>query len=73
MTVSMMNGQSANPAGVRAALIRHFFSDQLEFVNIAKNFVRVSDFKNLLKRMVFPIGSYGKLVKIRHEDDVRED
>ncbi len=47
--------------GVRAALIRHFFSDQLEFVNIAKNFVRVSDFNDLLKRMIFPIGSYGKL------------
>jgi len=47
--------------GVRAALIRHFFSDQLEFVNIAKNFVRVLDFNDLLKRMIFPIGSYGKL------------
>jgi len=47
--------------GVRAALIRHFFSEQLEFVNIAKNYVRVSDFNELLKRMIFPIGSHGKL------------
>jgi len=47
--------------GVRAALIRRFFSDQLEFINIAKNYCRVVDFNNLLKRTIFPIGSHGKL------------
>ncbi|WP_456440104.1 PEP/pyruvate-binding domain-containing protein [Caldithrix abyssi] len=47
--------------GVRASLIRRFFTDQLEFINIAKHYVRVRDFYELLKRMVFPIGSYGKL------------
>ena len=47
--------------GVRAALIRRIFSDQLEFVNIAKNYVRVSDFHKLLKRMIFPVGSHGKV------------
>ncbi len=47
--------------GVRASLIRRFFTDQLEFINIAKNYVRVRDFYNILQRMIFPIGSHGKL------------
>ncbi len=47
--------------GARASLIRRFFSDQLEFINIAKNYVLVSDFNELLKRLIFPVGSHGKL------------
>ncbi|NOQ98393.1 MAG: pyruvate, phosphate dikinase, partial [Calditrichae bacterium] len=47
--------------GVRAALIRRFFTDQLEFVNIAKNYVRVSDFRYLIQHMISPSGSHGKL------------
>jgi hypothetical protein len=47
--------------GVRAALIRRFFSDQLEFVVVAKNFVRISDFHELINHMVCPSGSHGKL------------
>ncbi|HHE54295.1 MAG TPA: pyruvate, phosphate dikinase [Caldithrix abyssi] len=57
-------GMALSPSsliGVRAALIRRFFTDQLEFINIAKHFVRVRDFYKLLKRMIFPIGSHGKL------------
>jgi hypothetical protein len=47
--------------GVRAALIRRFFTDQLEFVTIAKNFIRISDFHELVKHLVCPVGSHGKL------------
>jgi len=47
--------------GVRAALIRRFFTDQLEFVNIAKNFVRVNDFHDLINHFICPPGSHGKL------------
>lgn len=47
--------------GVRAALIRRIFSDQLEFINIAKNYLRVIDFRYLIPRMIFPAGSHGKL------------
>jgi len=47
--------------GVRAALIRRFFSEQLEFVNIAKNYVHISDFNELLQTVIFPTGSHGKL------------
>jgi pyruvate,water dikinase len=47
--------------GVRAALIRRFFTDQLEFVTIAKNFIRISDFHELVQHLVCPVGSHGKL------------
>lgn len=46
---------------VRVSLIRRFFTDQLEFINIAKEFVEVSDFYDLLQRLIFPAGSHGKL------------
>jgi len=47
--------------GVRAGLLRRFFSDQLEFINIAKNYVKVNDFNELVERVIFPTGSHGKL------------
>ncbi len=47
--------------GVRASLIRRFFSEQLEFITIAKNFVMIRDFHDIIHRMVFPTGSHGKL------------
>jgi len=47
--------------GVRAALVRRFFGDQLEFINIAKHYVRVNDFYKLVRRVIFPAGSHGKL------------
>jgi hypothetical protein len=47
--------------GVRASLIRRFLTDQLEFVVIAKNFIRVSDFLDIMQHLVFPPGSHGKL------------
>jgi hypothetical protein len=47
--------------GVRVSLTRRFFTDSLEFINIAKDYVELSDFYELLQKMVFPIGSHGKL------------
>jgi len=47
--------------GVRAGLIRRLLTDQLEFVAIAKNFIRVTDFHGILQHIVFPPGSHGKL------------
>lgn len=47
--------------GVRASLLRRFFSEQLDFISIAKNFVRVFDFHELIKKIIFPTGSHGKL------------
>ncbi|MEE9117770.1 MAG: PEP/pyruvate-binding domain-containing protein [Calditrichia bacterium] len=47
--------------GVRAGLIRRFLTDQLEYVVIAKNFIKVSDFHDMLQHLIFPPGSHGKL------------
>ncbi|MBN1406875.1 MAG: PEP/pyruvate-binding domain-containing protein, partial [Calditrichaceae bacterium] len=47
--------------GARASLIRRFFSEQLEFINIAKNYVTVRNFHDILDHLIFPAGSHGKL------------
>ncbi|MFP4528148.1 MAG: PEP/pyruvate-binding domain-containing protein [Candidatus Kapaibacterium sp.] len=47
--------------GIRVALIRRFLTDQLQYINIAKNYSSVSDFYDLLQKMIFPAESHGKL------------
>jgi pyruvate, water dikinase len=47
--------------GVAVSLIRRFLSDQLPFINIAKNFINIDDFYDLLKRVMFSAESHGKL------------
>lgn len=47
--------------GLRVALIRRFFSEELGFVNRAKRVVRVSDFYDLVKHVVFTGSNHGKL------------
>ncbi|MEN6561350.1 MAG: PEP/pyruvate-binding domain-containing protein [Acidobacteriota bacterium] len=46
---------------VRVALIRRFFTEQLEFINVAKKYVDIEDFFDLSEKIVFPPGSHGKL------------
>ena len=46
---------------LRAALVRRFLTDQLEFVNIAKEYLRLSDFHELCQRIVYPPRSHGRL------------
>jgi len=47
--------------GIRVSLIRRFFSESLAFINVAKNFIEVKDFYDLLGKVVFPPGCHGKL------------
>jgi len=47
--------------GVTVTLIRRFLTDQLDYINIAKNFIKISDFNDMLQRMIFPPDSHGKL------------
>lgn len=51
----------ATANSVRVALIRRFFTDQLEFINIAKKYLDLEDFFDLVGRIVFPPDSHGKL------------
>ncbi|MFH2001464.1 MAG: PEP/pyruvate-binding domain-containing protein, partial [Planctomycetota bacterium] len=52
---------SANKRGIAVSLIRRFLGDQLQYINVAKNFVGVRDFSRLLKTMIFSSESHGKL------------
>lgn len=47
--------------GLRVSLIRRFLTEQLEFINIAKNFTFLRDYYYLLNNIIFPQDSYGKL------------
>ncbi len=46
---------------IKTALIRRFFTDRLEYVNVAKNFMEVKDFVPLLKHVIGPAQGAGKL------------
>jgi len=57
-------GMELSPAAnkeVRVSLIQRFFTDQLEYINIAKEYVDLDDFYELLNRIIFPTGSHGTL------------
>ena len=47
--------------GLKVSLIRRFFTDQTEYISIAKDFVEISDFYELTDRIILPSKSYGKL------------
>jgi predicted nucleotidyltransferase len=47
--------------GFRVSLVRRFLSDQSQYINIAKRYIEVEDFLDLLNRIVYPAGSHGKL------------
>jgi hypothetical protein len=51
----------ASKRGVQVSLIRRFLSNQPEFINIAKDYIEIDDFYNILDRIVFPPGSHGRL------------
>jgi len=46
---------------VRVSLIRRFFNEQLEYINIAKKYLSIEDFFGLTERLIYPPGSHGKL------------
>ena len=47
--------------GLRVSLIRRFFSESLDFINVAKSFIDVKDFYDLLGKVIHPAGCHGKL------------
>jgi len=52
---------AATEKEVEVALLQRFFTDQLEWITVAKEHVSVRDFFDLLPRIIFPAGSHGKL------------
>ncbi len=47
--------------GVEVALIRRFLSDQLKFINIAKEYIGLSDLYDLLQNLIHTADSHGKI------------
>ncbi len=52
---------SSTLKGLRVSLIRRYLSDQLEYINVAKHFVDIKDFHELLQRTIFPSQGHGKI------------
>lgn len=51
----------ANQKGLRVSLIRRFFSESVDFINVAEEFIEVKDFYDLLGRIIYPPRCHGKL------------
>ncbi|MCP4546526.1 MAG: pyruvate, phosphate dikinase [bacterium] len=47
--------------GLRVNLIKRFLNEQLDFLKIAKNYIRIIDVEEMLSQMVLAPSSYGKL------------
>ena len=46
---------------LRVSLIQRFLTEQLDYINIAKEVVRITDFHAILEHLIMPAGSHGKL------------
>ena len=53
--------QTPNEKGITVSLVRRFLSDQLEYLNISKDYITISDFFDLIKHLIFAKESHGKL------------
>jgi pyruvate, water dikinase len=53
--------KTPNEIGIQVSLIRRFLSDQLEYINVIKHFIEISDFYHLLQKVIFSPESHGKL------------
>ncbi len=47
--------------GLRVSLARRFFTEDLEFINTAKNYIEIGDFHELVNHIISPPASHGKL------------
>ncbi len=47
--------------GLRVALVHRFLTGQLEFVNVAKNYLDLKDAHELLQRTIYPAEGHGKI------------
>ena len=46
---------------VKVLLIQKLFTNQLQFINVAKNYIEIDDFYKVLQHTIFPLNSHGKL------------
>ncbi len=55
------NIASHSVRGINVGLIRRFFFDQIPYINVAKDYIEVSDFYDLLQKTIHTSESHGKL------------
>ncbi len=60
--VELEEQYKSSPAlqGIRVALSRRLLSDQLEYVQISKNFITINDFNELLERTIITSEGFGR-------------
>ncbi|HPJ95961.1 MAG TPA: PEP/pyruvate-binding domain-containing protein [Syntrophales bacterium] len=46
---------------LEVALIRRFLSDNLDFIRIARPFLKIDDFNDMVSHLIYPPGSHGKV------------
>ena len=51
----------ATMKGLRVSMVRRFLSEQLEYINVAKEHVTTEDFEQLLGHLILPAESHGRL------------
>lgn len=61
MVPDLAKENSPQVMGMIVSLVRRFFTEQLEFINIAKNVFEIKDFYNILPRIIFASESYRTL------------
>ncbi len=47
--------------GLRVALLRRLFTEDLEFIKIAKEEIKLTDFYTIIQKMIYPPSSHGSL------------
>ncbi|MDD3269558.1 MAG: PEP/pyruvate-binding domain-containing protein [Syntrophomonadaceae bacterium] len=52
---------SATERWLEVALIRRFLSDNLDFIRTARHYIGIGQFYDLVKRLIFPAKSHGKI------------
>jgi len=52
---------SSAEKGLRVSLIRYFFSDQLDFIKVAKKHIKIKHYYNLIEKIIYPSDSHGRL------------
>jgi len=60
----LADGAELSPAtlnGIHVGLIRRFLTDQLEFISVAKKYIRTDEFLDLIDRVIHSDASHGKL------------
>lgn len=61
LSTHMLELSEPRKKNIRISLIRRILTEQSDFIDIAKHFLKIDDFYTLLQSVVYPAGSHGQL------------